>query len=154
MYQIDLTEEPERLVFGVLHVGPYPEMGPAYGRLMDLAAEHGLMGIKRELLGIFHDDPDTTPPERLRSHAGITLPPDTALPPGLERLVLRGGRYARLRLRGPYAGLPAAYAWLYGTGLAEAGLTPANAPSFEVYPNDPMTAAPADLLTDIHVPLD
>ncbi len=154
MYQIETRIEPPRLVLARAHLGPYAEMGGAFGRLMDLVAEHGLARLRQELVGVFHDDPDAVPPAALRSHAGITVPEATFCPPGLEAVTLAGGRHAVLRLAGPYTGLYPAYRWLYGEGLAAAGLTLTSAPSFEVYFNDPSTVAIEDLLTEIHIPVE
>lgn len=59
-----------------------------------------------------------------------------------------------LRFTGPYAGLGAAYDWLFGTWLARSGEIPRDAPCGELYVNPPGSAAPEDLLTDIHLPLE
>jgi AraC family transcriptional regulator len=56
-----------------------------------------------------------------------------------------------LHLKGPYSGLAAAYQHLYGPE-AQAALR--DAPSFEIYLNDPTNTAPADLLTDVSMPLE
>jgi AraC family transcriptional regulator len=71
----------------------------------------------------------------------------------LEAVTLEGGPCAVLHFKGPYSGLAAAYQYLYGPWLAENKVELRDAPSFEVYLNDPTTTAPDDLLTDIHMPL-
>lgn len=153
MHRLELTEEPERRVFAVAHAGPYFEIGPAFGRLADLTAEHGLRAAGRELIGIFCDDPDVTAPADLRSHAGIIVGDAAHCPPGLEDVRLAPGRHAVLRLTGPYSGLQPAYVWLFSEGLAGAGVVASSAPSFEIYRNDPSDTPPDDLITDIFVPL-
>ena len=75
------------------------------------------------------------------------------IPEGTVELTLAGGRHAVLHYRGPYAGLMAGYTQLYGTWLPTSGQEPRDAPPFELYLNSPMETAPADLLTDICVPL-
>ena len=55
--------------------------------------------------------------------------------------------------RQPYAGLSAAYDWFYDTWLPQSGRELGNAPAFEEYLNNPENTAPADLMTDIHMPL-
>ena len=72
---------------------------------------------------------------------------------GLAILALPGGRAAVARHRGPYAELEAAYAWLYRDWLPASGQEPADHPCFELYLNDPRRTAPADLLTDVCLPL-
>ena len=56
--------------------------------------------------------------------------------------------------RGAYTGLSAAYDWLLGVWLADAGEVLRDAPSWELYVNDPMDTAPEDLRTDIYLPLE
>jgi hypothetical protein len=66
---------------------------------------------------------------------------------------LRGGEYAVLRHRGPYSDMRAAYEWLYGTWLVQSGRDAADAPVFEEYLNSPKDTPPAELLTEICLPL-
>jgi AraC family transcriptional regulator len=47
----------------------------------------------------------------------------------------------------------AAYEWLYGTWLVQSGREAADAPVFEEYLNNPKETAPADLHTEICLPL-
>lgn len=56
---------------------------------------------------------------------------------------------AVMHCKGPYAGLKAAYDYLFGEWLPKSG----EDPSFEIYLNDPTDTALDDLLTDICVPL-
>jgi AraC family transcriptional regulator len=153
MPEIVIREEPSRRVIAAPHRGPYPEIGPAFERLFGALGAAGLAQAAGDLVGIFHDDPATTAPEDLRSHAGVVVDEDVTCPEGLETLRLPGGRHAVLRVTGPYSALPPAYAWLYGEGLAAAGVTPRDGPDFEIYANDPADTPPEDLVTDIHVPL-
>jgi len=46
-----------------------------------------------------------------------------------------------------------AYRWLFGVWLPGSGYQEEDAPTFEVYLNDPRDTSPQDLLTDIHLPL-
>ena len=54
---------------------------------------------------------------------------------------------------GPYAELDRAYTWLFGDWLPESGEEAADAPAVEEYLNDPRTVSPAELRTDIWLPL-
>jgi AraC family transcriptional regulator len=54
---------------------------------------------------------------------------------------------------GPYADLDRAYAWLYGTWLGQSGEEAADAPCVEAYLNDARTVPPAELRTEIWLPL-
>ena len=70
----------------------------------------------------------------------------------LEYAQIAGGQYAVLRHKGPYADMKAAYQWLY-EWLPQSGREAANVPAFEEYLNTPRDTAPAELLTDIFLPL-
>ncbi len=65
-----------------------------------------------------------------------------------------GGEYAVTTHHGPYDKLAETYAKLYGQWIPRNGRTPRSAPCFEIYLNDPESTEPAELLTDIHVPLE
>jgi AraC family transcriptional regulator len=66
---------------------------------------------------------------------------------------LPGGQYAVLRHQGPYSDMRAAYEWLYDTWLVRSGREAADTPGFEIYLNNPKQTAPAELLTEICLPL-
>jgi AraC family transcriptional regulator len=115
------------------------------------ALSHGLIGPDTVSLGIYYDDPDATPAERLRSHACLTVPESfSQAPEGFELLELEGGDHAIGLHRGPYERLHESYRWLFGQWLPSSGREPANRPVHEIYVNDPRTTAPADLVTHMH----
>ncbi|MCY1240118.1 GyrI-like small molecule binding domain protein [compost metagenome] len=66
---------------------------------------------------------------------------------------LDGGRYAVLRHKGPYADMPNAYQWLYGTWLPQSGREIRDSLMFEKYLNNPREVAPTELLSEIYLPL-
>ena len=74
-------------------------------------------------------------------------------PEGMEVVDLPAGDVARLRFKGPYAGLQRGYDHLYGMWLPKSGREPGDAPVFEIYHNTPRDVPPADLITDICLPL-
>jgi AraC family transcriptional regulator len=139
---------------GLDHRGSYMQIGRAFETsLAHLAAAGGVEAGTR-WLAVFFDDPFAVPESQLASRAGLSLPPGVAAPAPLREFELGGCECAVLRYRGPYADMRAAYEWLYGTWLVESGRSPADAPVFEEYLNSPRETAPADLLTDIFLPLE
>jgi AraC family transcriptional regulator len=145
--------EPMRVAF-MRHVGPYDEVGSLWGKFMAWAGAHGLLSRQPMLIGIGHDDPHVTPADRVRYDACI--PVDERFQPegdvGVQEIP--GGDYAVTTHRGPYEKLGETYARLCGEWLPASGRELRSAPPFEVYRNSPMNAAPADLITDIHLPLE
>jgi hypothetical protein len=65
-----------------------------------------------------------------------------------------GGAFAVTTHRGPYDKLGETYARLCGEWLPASGREARSAPSFEMYRNSPRDTSPADLLTDIYLPLE
>ena len=153
MYPLSLSHEPDRRLLGLLHVGPYDRISESFDRLGPMAGAAGLYPHVRGLAAVYLDDPAAVAPERLRSYAGLIVEGVGPAPAGFEDVALPGGTHAVLDFRGPYVGLAAAYAWLYGPWLAESGRVPADAPSWELYLNDPRDTRPEDLVTHLHLPL-
>jgi AraC family transcriptional regulator len=138
----------------VRHVGPYTEVGPTWQRLIAWAAGRGLLGPDARTFALCHDDPDTTPPERLRYDACIVVGPDLQAEDGVEVQEVAGGRYAVATHRGSYAKLGETYGGLMEEWLPASRLELAeDRPTLEIYRNDPQQTPEDDLLTDVHVPV-
>lgn len=153
MYPVTLSDQLARSVIGIAHRGPYPRMGETFQRLSDRLAAAGLWPQVRAMIAVYLDDPAIVAPDKLRGMAAVAVNGAAEAPRGFTTLVLVGGRYAVMRVSGPYAGLAAAYDWLYGTWLPHSGETPRDAPCYEQYVNTPLDTAPEDLRTDIFLPL-
>lgn len=162
-YQIDIADRPALRLAAFGHRGPYQDIGPVFERVMIWAHGEGLAPPLRAV-GVYYDDPEAVAPSELRSDAGVVISAevgaevgiasggaDGALDPHLVDLA--GGPYALLKHVGPYATLPAAWAFLYREWLPKSGREPAAAPSFEEYLNDPRSVAPEALETLICAPL-
>ena len=145
---------PARRVAFVHHVGPYPECGAAWDTLGMFLGKEGRLGGDSLFIGICHDDPEVTPPDKIRYDACVTV--DDSFAPGGEIGVqtIAGGEYAVATHFGSYETLGETYARLMGRWLPRSGREMRSIPSFEVYVNDPNSTEPEDLLTDIHVPLE
>ena len=113
---------PMRIVF-LRHVGPYTQVGATWGRLMAWAGRRGLLGPGMKLIGIVHDDPDVTPPDKVRYDAAVTV----------NRPVQPEGEF--------------------GGWLPRSKYRLRDEPAFEQYLNSPRDTKPEDLLTLIYVPL-
>jgi AraC family transcriptional regulator len=150
--KVEIVERPALRLASVRHVGSYMRVGEAFQRLNDLVTKAGLSNPDTKLVGIYHDDPSTTPEDKLRSDAAITISAKTKLPAGLTELRIPAGRYAHTTHVGPYTGLGDAWnrlrEWLQknkeklGKGM-----------SYEVYRNTPMNAKPDELVTDLYLSL-
>jgi AraC family transcriptional regulator len=146
------TMDPMRVAF-VRHVGPYDECKTAWDRLCAYLGKEGLLGPTAVFLGVCHDDPEVTPPEKIRYDACVTVDDDFSPRGEIGVQTLEGGVYACVTHFGPYDKLGDTYAEIMGEWLPRSGRELRSSPCFELYMNDPEGTAPEDLVTDIHVPL-
>lgn len=153
MFDVEIEDHPARRICGVPHRGPYIEVGSAFEAASAIIGARDLFAEVRSMVGLYYDDPAAVSPPDLRSFAGFELTGETPCPEGMEEVAMPAGPVARLRFRGPYAGLQSGYDHLYGAWLPGSGRDPADAPAFELYHNTPRDVPPAELVTDICVPL-
>lgn len=153
MYSVEIKQVPAMTAVTVPHSGSYMEVGKAFEQLFGWLAAQDLMQDATRVLGLYYDDPESVPEAELRSCAGAVLSSSPELQPPFEYCDVRGGEYAVLNYKGPYADMKAAYQWFYGEWLTRSGREAADAPCFEDYLNNPQDTAPSDLLTDIYMPL-
>jgi AraC family transcriptional regulator len=150
---VELKElAPTRVVF-LRHVGPYDQVGATWGRLMQWAGMRGLLGPGMKLIGIVYDDPDVTPPDKVRYDAAVTVTRPVQPEGEFGVTELPGGTYAVFTHKGPYSGLGKTYQKIFGGWLPGSGRQVRDTPAFEQYLNSPQDTRPEDLLTLICVPL-
>jgi AraC family transcriptional regulator len=144
--------EPMRVAF-MRHVGPYDEVGQTWEQFTMLLGKDGFLG-GNQFIGLSHDDPTVTPPDKLRYDACVTV--DLEFRPYGEIGVqtIAGGDYAVLTHLGSYKNLGKSYEELLGQWLPRSGRRLRSTPCFEIYLNSPEDTEPEDLVTDIHAPLE
>lgn len=152
MMDVTIKQQPELRVGTVRHIGPYERISQAFERLAAV-----VKSAKRppspQLLALYHDDPQTTPQDRLRSDAAMSFPAGTDVPAGLIERRIAGGKYASATHVGSYEGLGKAWADLKQE-LAARGLRATGAASYEVYLNDPMGVPSNELRTELFIPVE
>lgn len=149
---IEMVTQPSIRVATVRHTGPYDQISEAFERMSPIAADNGLFAAESYMLGLYHDDPGTVAADQLRSDAAISLKDGVSAPAGTKEMNVPAGRYARATYKGPYSGLPDAWAQLM-SWLGEREDKMADGMSYELYRNDPTDTAPGDLVTEIYMPL-
>ncbi|WP_420860161.1 AraC family transcriptional regulator [Marivivens marinus] len=143
---------PERQLAGVLHKGPYNQIGPAFGRLHEALSGSGQLQASGAWLGVYLDDLATTAPADLRSYAACEFPADQPVPDGMERITLPACRAAIFLHEGPYEGLPSFWEGVTAT-IRDHAIPVGTGPCWEAYLNDPTTTAPENLRTEVGMPL-
>ncbi len=144
---------PMRVAF-VRHVGPFKDVGSAWGTVMGWAGMRGMFGAHTRAIGIIHDDPDITAPEKLRYDAAVTIVRDVTPEGVIGVQEIAAGEYAMAQHRGPYDRISETYARICGEWLPASGRELAAMPALEFYLNAPQTTKPEDLLTNACLPLE
>lgn len=154
MYDVTFREMEPVDAVGIDHSGAYIMIGKAFETLGALMFSRNMFEPGQKIYGVYYDDPETVPTEKLRSSACFgTSRTNLALEEPLRPVRIAGGRYAVLTHKGPYSELGLAYQWLYQTWLAQANVEIRHEPALEVYLNTPRETAPQDLLTEICIPV-
>jgi AraC family transcriptional regulator len=138
-------------------MGPYEESGPkAWAFLQAWAEARGLMASARLALGICHDDPDVTPPARIRFDAALAtaVPVEPQGEVGIQEIP--GGCYAVATFRGGPEVLDHTEAWtlFLGQWMARSSYRLSVRPSFESYVNDPAVVPSEDVVTELWAPIE
>ena len=151
---VEIKNRPELRAAAVRHVGPYHQIGEAFRTLDSIVRPSGLMKPGAQMIAIYHDTPDSTPTDQLRSDAAVTVSPGDQLPKGLTEERVPGGRYACAIHVGPYEQLGDAWVRLRREWLPASGHRAGSGASYEVYLNNPMTEPDKQKLkTEICFPL-
>ena len=145
--------EPMRVAFA-RHIGPYEECEPAWEKLCAWAGPKGLLGPDTTIIGVSYDDPEVTPPEKIRYDACITVGEDIEAEGEIGVQVIAGGDYAVTTHKGPYGNLLQTYQKLFGEWAPQSGRVVKQAACFEIYRNDPKSTPPEELITDVYIPLE
>lgn len=138
----------------VRHIGPYNQVGEAFGRLYGLNGQHSFAKPGGKCVAIFLDNPDTVPADQLRSDAGAEIAPGSKLPEGVTEVVIPAGKYAVAVHKGSYSGLGEAWGAFCGKLIPEAGLKFREGICFEAYLSDCSQVPESELLTELYEPVE
>lgn len=146
---VRIEKMPALRVAFIRHIGPYDQVGAAWGRLFAWAGPRGLLGPTMRYFGLCHSDPDVTPPEKVQYDAclvvGANVQPEGDI--GVQEVA--AGEFAVAVHKGPYSTLGETYAMLCGQWLPASGRQPGSPPSMERYLNDPRSTPEDKLLTEV-----
>jgi AraC family transcriptional regulator len=144
---VQIIERPAQRLHALRHHGPPATIPHTQRRLYLQCGQRAT-----ERLGASCGDPGDA--GSFCYYAAVALPaPWPADVDALERLDIPAGCYARHTLAGPYARINAAVAAIYARWLPGSGYEPDDRPALEHYLNSPRNAAPADLRTDLFIPI-
>jgi AraC family transcriptional regulator len=152
---VAIVKQPELRVAALRHVGPYDRIGQTFQKLYDTTTSAGFTpGPESKLIALYHDDPRTTPADKLRSDAGIIVPAGAPIPAGVDEQHVPAGQYAKTVHAGGYENLPNTWRALMGEWLPKSGHRSAARSNYEIYLNTPMETAKDQLRTEVYAAID
>lgn len=135
---VQVLDHPEITLAYVRHTGPYfgDELlfQRLFTRLFAWAGPRDL--IKRgetETVVIYHDDPESVAPEKLRISCCIPVPEEQEVSGEVGKLSLPAGRYAEAEFRVNAQQFAGAWNWVFGVWMPESGYQPADGLCYERY---------------------
>ncbi len=149
---VAVRELPRYRVAYMRYVGPYgphgiPELWKRFRKWMEL----GPNSIK---LGIGHDDPDVTAPEKCRYDACVVVPESFAGDTWVNVIDVPGGKYAVAEFIGTADKIREAWEALYRSWLPGSGYQPDDRPCLEVYRGNPeVDGRPGTFRCELCVPV-
>jgi AraC family transcriptional regulator len=117
------------------YVGPYGAggIGELWRRLMRWAGARDLWTADRVCLGVAHDDPRVTDPDKCRYDAGIVVPAGFAGDAQVNLTQVGAGKYATADFAGTAQDIGPCWDRLFSGWLPESGYQPGDGPSLEIY---------------------
>ena len=134
--EISIEFQPPRRVAGLVHSGPFNQLGVTWKKLGPIAGAAGLFGPGVETISVFLGEQ--------QAFAGVTLRALASAPAGLEERTIPGGKFATFCHYGPYEGLHDSWN-AFMEELKKPGYRTTSGPCFEIYLND-CTQVPAEKL--------
>ncbi|MCI0493465.1 AraC family transcriptional regulator [candidate division KSB1 bacterium] len=155
---IEVKTIPEMAVAYVRHVGPYKGneklFENLFNKLMKWAGPRELLRFpETQCLVVYHDNPEITDEDKLRTSACISIPKDTPVEGEIGKMTIAGGRYAIARFEITSDQFQDAWDTVCGVWLPDSGYQPEDGPCFEIYHNNHQEHPERKHIVDICVPV-
>ncbi len=156
---IEVKNMPEFHVVYARHTGPYKGdsklFEDLFTKLFTWAGSRDLIRFpETKVLAVYHDSPEITDEDKLRTSACITVPEDTLVDGDIGKMTIAGGKYAvahfELAKSDEYE---KAWNMVYGEWLPQSGYQPDNRLCYEMYLNDPKEDPEGKHIVEICIPV-
>jgi len=145
--------KPVDIIF-VRKTGSYMKAGKAaWDNIMKFAGAKNIINENTKFFGICHDDPKTTPEEKIRYDACIVIDNDIETSGEVEKKTIEAGKYAVFTHKGPYENLMDTYTLIYSKWLPESGHQVLYTACIEEYINYSPDGDPKDFVTKLYIPI-
>jgi AraC family transcriptional regulator len=142
----------------IRHIGPYKGdiklFEGLFNRLFTWAGPRGLLtGPDLKVMALYHDDPEITDDEKLRTSVCISVPENTPVDGEVGKMKIPGGKYARGRFTIAMEQFQAAWDTMCGAWFPESGYQPGDGLCYESYLNSPKDHPEGKFIVDIYIPV-
>ena len=156
--KVKVESLPDMHVAYVRHVGPYKGDSQLFeglwGRLMKWAGPRGFMEQpEMKCLCVYHDSPEITDEEKLRTSVCITVPEGTEVNGEIGSMKIEGGKYAIGHFEIDVDQYQEAWNFMFGNWMPESGYQPDDLPAFETYLNNPEEHPEKKHIINICIPI-
>ncbi len=139
---VEVKDFPTMSLAYIRHIGPYEGdqklFEGLWNRLFAWAGPRNLIGGENFMsLAMYHDDPEVTAPEKLRTSVCITVPEETKVDGEVGKMELKAGKYVVARFELTSEDFGNAWKWIFGQWFPNSGYQPEDGPCFEAYPEEP-----------------
>ena len=134
--QVKIVDRQPTTIAYFRHVGPYGQPISDFWQktVYPWMVTNNLLGLPR--VGVSHDDPKITDPDKCRYDAGVEVPPDFGGSGKHLMTTIPGGKYAVAEYKGTAQDIGGAWSALLRDWLPESGMQLDSRPFFEYYPKD------------------
>lgn len=141
-------------VFSVLRTGSYPKSAPAaWKALQGFVDKHELHGKGTRFFGIYHDNPDITAEDKIRSEACCSAKAQIQEEGEVVRKMIQGGRYATFEHKGPLHNLDKTFDGIFANWFPSSGERLAERPCLVELAELPQSGDCFETEAKVHIPL-
>lgn len=155
---VTVKDYPGAHVAYVRHIGPYAGneelFKGLFEKLMKWAGPRGLIRFpETQCMSVYHDDPNLTDENKLRTSICLTVPEDTEVGGEIGMMEIPKGQYAFAHFEINADQYGDAWDTVCGGWLPESGYQPDDRPMFEIYLNNPNDHPEKKHIVEICVPV-
>ncbi len=156
--QVEVKEMEEIHVAYVRHIGPYKGdsqlFDKLFNKLFKWAGARDLLNFpETKCLTVYHDNPEITNENKLRTSVCISVPENTVVDGEVGKMAIPAGKCAFARFEINSDEYEDAWNTVYGVWLPESGYQPDDRPCYELYLNNPKEHPEGKHIIDICVPV-
>lgn len=157
--KVEVKSIEEFTVAYIRYIGPYKGNSELFTnlftRLFNWATPRNLVNFPQtKVISIYHDNPEITDEEKLRTSVCISVPENTEVSGEVGKMKIEAANYAiaSFELSGP-ADYQKAWNYVFSEWLPTSGFIPDDKPSYELYLNSPDQHPEKKHIVDIYVPV-